>query len=76
MSSHDIGFVWPTLAAIGKGTCVAVKTAGIILVNNDPKDGVQIFEFGRKTYRKMIQNQARAIGYNVIAMLFTACVLF
>ena len=49
MNPHDIGFVWPTLAAIGKGTCVAAKTADIILVNNDPKDGVQIFESGKKT---------------------------
>ena len=51
MSPHDIEFVWPTQTAIGKGTYVAAKTAGIILVNNDPKDGVQMFKFGRKTYR-------------------------
>ena len=76
MSPHGIGFVWSTQAAIGKGTCVAARTAGIILVKNDPKDGGQIFEFGRKTYRKMIQNQAPAVSYNVITMLFTACVLF
>ena len=49
MIPHDIGFIWSTQAAIGKGTCVAAKTADIILVNNDPKDGVQIFEFGKKT---------------------------
>ena len=49
MIPHNIGFVWPRKGAIGKGTCVASKTAGIILVNNDSKDGVQIFEFGKKT---------------------------
>ena len=49
MIPHHIGFVCPTQAAIGKGTCVAAKTAGIILVNNDQKDGVKMFEFGRKT---------------------------
>ena len=62
--------------AAGSGTDVAAKTADIILVNNDPKDVVQMFEFGRKTYRKMIQNLARAVGYNVIAITFTACVLY
>ena len=62
--------------AAGSGTDVAAETADIILVINDPKDVVQMFEFGRKTYRKMIQNQARAVRYNVIALLFTACVLF
>ena len=76
MIPHDIGFIWPTQTAIGKGTDVAAKTAGIILVNNDPKDGVQIFEFGRKTYRKMIQNQAPAVVYNVRELLLKAYILF
>ena len=58
MTPHDIGFVWPTQAAVGKGTCVAAKTVDIILVNNDPKVEVQMFKFGRKTYRKIIQKQA------------------
>ena len=58
MTTHDIKFVSPTLAARGKGTYVAAKTAGIILVNNDPKVEVQMFKFGRKTYRKIIQKQA------------------
>ena len=52
MCPHDIGFVLPTQGAIGKGTDVAAKTVDIILVNNDMKDVMQIFEFGRKTYRK------------------------
>ena len=76
MIPHDVGFIRSTQAAIGKGTCVAAKIAGIILVNNDQKDGVQMFEFGRKTYRKIIQNQAWAIGYNVRAMLiYSVCII-
>ena len=77
---HDTGFVWLAQAdvgiAVGSGTDVAAETADVILVNNDPKDVVQMIEFGRKTYRKMIQNLARAVGYNLIAIPFTACVLY
>ena len=35
-----------------------------------------MIEFGRKTYRKMIQNLDWAVGYNVIAILLTACILY
>ena len=61
-SPHDIGFVWLSQAdvgiAVGRGTDAAAETADIILVNNDPKDVVQMFEFERKIYRIMIQNLA------------------
>ena len=75
MSPHDIGFVWPTQAAIGSGTDVAAETADIIWVNNDPKDVVQMIEFGRKTNRKMIKNLAWAVVYNVIEIPLGAGVL-
>ncbi len=61
----------PALAlgiAVGSGTDVAVETADIILVNSDPKDLVQMIAFGETTYRKMIQNLAWAVGYNVVAI--------
>ena len=57
-----MGFVWLSQAdvgiAVGRGTDAAAETADIILVNNDPKDVVQMFEFERKIYRIMIQNLA------------------
>ena len=42
--------------AIGAGTNIAIESAGIILVRNDPRDILKIFNLSRLTYRKMIQN--------------------
>lgn len=62
--------------AIGSGTDVAAETADIILVNSDPKDVARLIDFGRKTYRKMIQNLAWAVGYNIVAIPLAAGVLY
>ena len=62
--------------AVGSGTDVAAETADIILVNSDPMDVVRMIDFGRKTYRKMLQNLGWAIGYNVIAIPLAAGVLY
>jgi Cu2+-exporting ATPase len=70
LAQADIGI------AIGSGTDVAAETADIILVNSDPKDVVQIISSGRATFRKMIQNVAWAVGYNVIAIPLAAGVLY
>lgn len=70
LAQADVGI------AVGSGTDVAAETADIILVNSDPKDVVQMIDFGRKTYRKMIQNLAWAVGYNVIAIPLAAGVLY
>lgn len=70
LAQADVGI------AVGSGTDVAAETADIILVNNDSKDVVQMIEFGRATYRKMIQNLAWAVGYNVIAIPLAAGVLY
>lgn len=54
--------------AIGAGTNVAIESAGIILVKNDPRDIPKIIELSRLTYSKMIQNLFWASGYNIIAL--------
>ncbi len=61
--------------AIGAGTNVAIESAGIILVRNDPRDIVKIIRLSRMTYSKMIQNLFWATGYNVIALPLAAGVL-
>lgn len=70
LAQADVGI------AVGSGTDVAAETADIILVNSDPMDVVQMITFGRATYRKMVQNLAWAIGYNVVAIPLAAGVLY
>jgi P-type Cu2+ transporter len=62
--------------AIGAGTNVALESAGIILVKNDPRDIPKIVRLSRLTYGKMIQNLFWATGYNVVAIPLAAGVLF
>ena len=69
LAQADVGI------AVGSGTDVAAETADIILVNSDPKDVVQMIDFAKKTYKKMIQNLVWAVGYNVIAIPLAAGVL-
>ena len=61
--------------AIGAGTNVAIESAGIILVKNDPRDIPKIFNLSRLTYNKMIQNLFWATGYNIVAIPLAAGVL-
>ncbi|MEK9155797.1 MAG: heavy metal translocating P-type ATPase [Patescibacteria group bacterium] len=58
--------------AIGAGTDVAIESAGIILVKNDPRDVARIVTLSRSTWRKMIQNLVWATGYNVVALPLAA----
>lgn len=62
--------------AIGAGTNVAIESAGIILVRNDPRDIPKIIHLSRLTYGKMIQNLFWATGYNVVAMPLAAGALY
>lgn len=62
--------------AVGSGTDVAAETADIILVNSDPRDVVKMIDFGKRTYKKMVQNLLWAVGYNVIAIPLAAGVLY
>lgn len=62
LATADVGI------AIGAGTDVAIESAGIILVRNDPRDVVKAIELSRATYRKMMQNLVWATAYNVVAI--------
>jgi P-type Cu2+ transporter len=62
LATADVGI------AIGAGTDVAVESAGIVLVQSDPRDVVGAIELSRATYRKMIQNLAWATAYNLVAI--------
>ncbi len=66
LAAADVGI------AIGAGTNVAIESAGIILIKNDPRDIPKIIKLSQLTYRKMIQNLFWATGYNVIAMPIAA----
>ena len=50
MAQADIGI------AIGAGTDVAIETADIVLVKNDPRDVLNVIKLSRSTYSKMYQN--------------------
>ncbi len=70
LAQADIGI------AVGSGSDIAAETAGIILVNSNPKDVVNLILFGKATYRKMIQNLVWATGYNIVALPLAAGVLY
>ncbi len=70
LAQADVGI------AVGSGTDVAAETADIILVNSDPRDVVKMIGFGKRTYRKMVENLVWAVGYNVVAIPLAAGVLY
>jgi Cu2+-exporting ATPase len=69
LAQADVGI------AIGAGTDVAVESAGIVLVRDDPRDVVGAIRLSRASYRKMVQNLGWATGYNVVALPIAAGVL-
>jgi len=62
--------------SIGAGTDVAIESAEIVLVKNDPRDVVKAIKLGQLTNVKMKQNLAWAAGYNLIAIPVAAGILF
>jgi len=67
--SADVGI------AIGAGTDVAIESADIILVRNDPRDVLKVMDLSKKTYSKMVQNLWWAAGYNIITIPLAAGIL-
>jgi Cu2+-exporting ATPase len=58
--------------AIGAGTNVAIESADLVLVENDPLDVVRAIRLARATYGKMVQNLLWATGYNAVALPLAA----
>jgi Cu2+-exporting ATPase len=69
LATADVGI------AIGAGTDVAVESAGIVLVRDDPRDVVGAITLSRASYRKMIENLVWAAGYNLLAIPVAAGIL-
>jgi len=69
LAQADVGI------AIGAGTDVAVETAGIILIKDNPLDVLSVIGLSRVTYKKMVQNLLWATGYNIVAIPLAAGVL-
>ncbi|WP_312334845.1 heavy metal translocating P-type ATPase [Sphingobacterium sp.] len=70
LAQADVGI------AVGSGTDVAAETADIILVDSDPRDVIKLIDFGKRTYKKMVQNLIWAVGYNVVAIPLAAGILY
>lgn len=70
LAQADVGI------AIGAGSDVAVETADIILIKNNPDDVASVISLAKATYKKMIQNLWWATGYNIVAIPLAAGVLF
>ena len=58
--------------AIGAGTNVAIESADLVLVDDDPRGVARALRLSRITRSKMTQNLAWATGYNVIAIPLAA----
>jgi P-type Cu2+ transporter len=58
--------------AIGAGTDVAIESAGVVLVSDDPRGVLGALRLSRASYGKMVQNLVWAAGYNVVALPLAA----
>ncbi|GAB3488012.1 heavy metal translocating P-type ATPase [Amycolatopsis cihanbeyliensis] len=61
--------------AIGAGTDVAIESAGVVLVSDDPRGVLAARRLSVASYRKMWQNLGWAAGYNLAAVPLAAGVL-
>ncbi|WP_049626882.1 heavy metal translocating P-type ATPase [Meiothermus ruber] len=70
LAQADVGI------AIGAGTDVAVESAEVVLVKNDPADVAKAIQLARKVRGKIKQNLFWAAIYNVLAIPIAAGVLY
>jgi Cu2+-exporting ATPase len=61
--------------AIGAGTDVAIASAGIVLVSEDPRSVISVIDLSRAAYRKSVQNLVWGAGYNLVSVPLAAGVL-
>jgi Cu2+-exporting ATPase len=62
--------------AIGAGTNVAIESADLVLIEDDPLDVTRAVKLSKASYGKMIQNLVWATGYNVVALPLAAGVAY
>jgi Cu+-exporting ATPase len=62
LAAADVGI------AMGEGTDVALKTAGIALMRGDPRLVAEAIHLSRTTYSKIRQNLFWAFAYNTVAI--------
>jgi Cu+-exporting ATPase len=62
--------------AMGAGTDVAMESAKIVLIKNDPRDVVAALRLSRLTISKIKQNLIWAFGYNTIGIPIAAGILY
>lgn len=70
LAQADLGF------AIGSGTDIAVESAGIVLVRNDPRDVGRAIQLASRTQRAIVQNYCWAFGYNLLGVPVAAGALY
>ena len=70
LAQADLGF------AIGSGTDIAVESAGIVLVRNDPRDVGRAIRLASRTQRAIVQNYCWAFGYNLLGVPIAAGALY
>ena len=62
--------------AIGAGTNVAIESADLVLIEDDPLDVTRAVKLSKASYGKMLQNLAWATGYNIVALPLAAGVAY
>lgn len=58
--------------AIGNGTDVAIESADIVLMKNDPSDVANVIKLSRETIKNIKQNLGWAFIYNILGIPFAA----